>query len=151
METHMRQHMINSNWINLLKDFLKEASFGDMWVLTPRGWKQSIHKKFLILFKKKNWHPEIISNSQCTFVTMVKETPTQEDCLSLLNHSSVYNLTKSSTRTTHLPITTTRFHNETADITSTFCLSGRVGDEIHYLFNCTYFEYGCKKSPSQIP
>ena len=141
-------HKFQFKWIDSMKDSLNESGFGDMGIkrCCPSAIKELCYSQWITDIFQQNWHPETMSNNQCTIYKMFKETPKQESYLSLLDHYYIYDFMKLRTRTNHLPITKARFHNQTADITCPFFWSGEVGDEIYYLFNCKYFEQKREKS-----
>ena len=62
-----------------------------------------------------------------------------ESYLKEVDPALAYSLIKFRTRTNHLPVTKGRF-NEKAIVSCNLCQTGEVGDEIHYLFKCQYFE-----------
>ena len=80
-----------------------------------------------------------MNNSQCTFYKLFKETHQQENYLSQLSQNQRIYLSKFRTRTNHLPITKARFHNNQANVNCPLCPGEKVGDELHYIFDCDYF------------
>ena len=88
----------------------------------------------------QNWNSELQCNSQCKTYKLIKEKPKIEEYLVTMDNAIKYKLLRFITRVHHLPATYNRYREENEyDTTCPLCPLGVLGDEIHYLFVCNYF------------
>ena len=128
-------------WLNHIKTALSNSGFYELWEskFVDVNWLKSAFSQRLADIFQQKWHDDVMNNSQCTFYKLFKETHQQENYLSQLSQNQRIYLSKFRTRTNHLPITKARFHNNQANVNCPLCPGEKVGDELHYIFDCDYF------------
>ena len=128
----------NFKWINKIRNILEETSLLSSWQSNSINMtllKDSCNNIFL-----RRWKDEVNQNSQCSFYELIKPLPKIEKYMLDIRHSAKSNLLKFIMRNNHLPVTYNRFYEKyTYDDKCPLCKSGEVGNEIHYLFSCTFF------------
>ena len=132
----------NFKWSARIKQLLDNAGFSYVWNA------QNLNSKhFVKVFKLRcndmflqNWNSELQCNSQCKTYKLIKEKPKIEEYLVTMDNAIKYKLLRFITRVHHLPATYNRYREENEyDTTCPLCPLGVLGDEIHYLFVCNYF------------
>ena len=128
----------NFKWINKIRNILEETSLLSSWQSNSINMtllKDSCNNIFL-----RRWKDEVNQNSQCSFYELIKPLPKIEKYMLDIRHSAKSNLLKFIMRNNHLPVTYNRFYEKyTYDDKCPLCKSGEIGNEIHYLFSCTFF------------
>ena len=133
----------NFKWVCYVKYTLETAGFAYMWLdnnVEPASLKLVFQQRMTDMFKQ-NWHAEVHKNSQCDFYSKIKKNHGFEKYLSIQDCKARYSLTKFKTRSHHLPITRNRFDNEpSVSRQCTLCAAQSIGDETHYLLECSFFK-----------
>ena len=128
-------------WLEHIKTNLDNSGFSWVWDATSDinidSFKSAFKQRCTDIFKQK-WESDLNENSQCSSYHLFKRVHIMEEYWKL-DHKYALNLAKFRTRTHHLPVTRNRFYNND-DIYCELCVKHEIGDEIHYLFNCDYFE-----------
>ena len=136
-------HDANLKWPSKIKSILHETELTYMWYdpfLNVKSskllLKQICHDNFI-----KHWKKNMAKNSQCKVYKLFKEFPKIESYVTELKTPLLINFIHFITRVHHLPVTADRFmHNsDTKTKICTKCELNEIGDESHYLFNCTFF------------
>ena len=111
----------NFKWVDHVKDVIDKSDFSYVW--------------------NEEWLDKIANNSQCDFYKMFKESLLFENYLIELDPSDRYVIAKFRTRTRHLPVTRNRFQEKSnTNILCPLCDHNAIGDEVHFLFKCPYFQ-----------
>ena len=96
---------------------------------------------------KQNWQRQMDNNSQCTFYSSVKQNPFKEEYLKIPDCSISRVLAKFRMGAHHLPSTRNRYDRDGPKerLLCNLCSANVLGDELHYLFNCSFFDDKRKK------
>ena len=104
-------------------------------------WIKHIVRKSLEDQFCQNWHTELNNSSRCNIYRIFKSEFCFEKYLLDLHGASRSVYIKFRCRNNKLPIVTGAFHDvQYQDRKCTLC-NGDIGDEYHYLFNCTAFTH----------
>ena len=131
------------NWCAKITRVLECTGFSQIWVnpsLYSCSVKRSLSGKLKDIFKE-NWLHDINNNTQCSIYKLFKHEHGMEKYLVLLNDHHKYIISNFRMRVHNLPITRNRFSRDNMfDVVCKLCDSGDIGDEIHYLFHCHFFQ-----------
>ena len=153
----------SSPWLLYVKQLLNESGFSHVWInqntgcsvdLFKKRFKQRIYEQYL-----QTWSSEIFNSPKCKNYRMYKTELSYERYLNVLPTCSRRILTRFRCRNHKLPIEIGCYYNIERNLrTCSVCNSQDVGDEFHYLFNCTYLRSArrkylpnyCQNNPSAV-
>ena len=119
------------NFINCWNDQIVNKNFN-----LSRKVKQSLHDTFVV-----SWKNEVYNLSKCTNYRMYKSTFGLEKYLTILPQDLLYNFCRFRCSSHRLPIETGRFFSiDRSERICDLCSKYELGDEFHYIFNCTLFK-----------
>ena len=132
-------------WLELVKDTLDELGLSQF-INNP----QPIDPKHILGKVKsrlrdtrlQSWREETDSKPVCSFYMKIKERPCIDKflCDPMINKSLRTAMSRFRTRCNSLPVTRNRFNPCAASrLACELCGSGEIGDELHYLFSCKFF------------
>ena len=137
-------NVYHSKWLNCVKDILDKTGFINCWndqivnknFNLSRKVKQSLHDTFVV-----SWKNEVYNLSKCTNYRMYKSTFGLEKYLTILPQDLLYNFCRFRCSSHRLPIETGRFFSiDRSERICDLCSKHELGDEFHYIFNCTFFK-----------
>ena len=133
----------SSPWIQKIETTLEHtgmSSLFDVVANTSKSWFKNNTKIRLNNLYAHKWSEAVFNNSVCLnyrVMTVVKKT---QNYILKLPKKYVYILCKFKCANHHLPIVEGRYTNTPVhERTCTLCTTNDIGDEFHYLFNCTFF------------
>ena len=131
------------DWVNHVQVSLGNIGMNDLFMFDGNGFSCDYIKKAVKLriadMYKQDWHNELYVHEYCDFYKTIKTDWHQMKYLTCLNYYQRKTLCKWRCRSNQLPISTSRF-NITDEILCPFCIKDElVGDELHYLFKCPFF------------
>ena len=137
-----------SKWIEKLESIFNETGMANLWLNEMDGFNTEYIKCALKLrlndIRRQKLESEIQENSMCSNYRIFKTNLGIEEYLMKLDYNERINLCKFRSRNHNLPITNTRFfEDKEANRHLTFCTKcnkNKVGDEMHYLLECSFFE-----------
>ena len=139
----------HSKWLNCVKDILNKCGFINYWN------DQFVPRNFNLLKKVKQyfndsyveyWKLQIFNAPKCTNYRMYKSEFGLEKYFTILPPNLMYNMCKFRCGSHKLPIEMGRFFSiDRSERICDLCNKEELGDEFHYLFNCTFFKDERKK------
>ena len=135
-------------WIEFLKHNIGNIGMLDIWFYSGNGFtnryiKEAIKLRFKDIYIQE-WQASKTNHPYCSFYKVIKSEFTQEDYLLKLSYKHRVALCKFRCRSNYLPISCTRFDNESDEVAESricpLCRLYLVGDELHYLFTCPFFK-----------
>ena len=141
---HSFKYDFNFKWIKHVKDTINKINLFNFWTLDCfelTEFKNLFKRKCMFDFRLR-WETEMKNNSQCSFYRLIKNTPFQENYLKTQHYGIISTLSKFRTGSHHLPYTRKRFDKSGShhSLECELCAQNVVGDEIHYLFHCNFFD-----------
>ena len=137
------KNIYSSPWINKVETTLEHMGMSflfDVVTNTKKGWFKNNTKLRLNNIYVHKWSESVFNNSVCInyrAMTVVKKTQTY---ILKLPKKYVYILCKFKCANHHLPIVKGRYTDTPVhERTCPLCTINDIGDEFHYLFNCTFF------------
>ncbi len=131
-----------SPWILKIKNILDSMGMSDLWSMESlnRSWfKQAVNLRTSDI-SKQNWCAEVNESGSCVNYKIFKEELMFENYLINLDVGERMALTKFRCANNRLPITTGRYTNiPRYQRYCNICNLQKIGDEFHYLFECTAF------------
>ena len=129
-------------WPAKIKNILEDTGLSYLWHVQVADYldsksqiKSKCHKLFL-----DRWTEAVRSNSQCDFYRLIKSQPKLENFLIDLSYSLRIDTTKFFIRGHHLPVTLDRWNQgSSVDRKCKKCNQNVIGDENHYVFDCSFF------------
>ena len=131
-----------SDWIHTLENTLSHLGMYDIWLFQGNGFctniiKNRVKRKILDTYMQE-WSAEVQMHDFCDLYQYFKTNSNLEKYLIELTFYQRLILTKWRLRSNNLPISKTRFELND-DVVCPFC-PDYIGDEIHYLFVCKFFD-----------
>ena len=135
----------NFKWLDFIKDILNECGLSYVW--NDEGlhnfnikWLKELVKQILNDQFQQTLLSNMRNSSKASNYILFKENCDFEDYLDILSDKERITLCKFRTTNHRLIIETGRWHNiDRDDRICTLCNAGLIGDEFHYLLECTYF------------
>ena len=132
-------------WLDFIKDILNECGLSYVW--NDEGlhnfnikWLKELVKQILNDQFQQTLLSNMRNSSKASNYILFKENCDFEDYLDILSDKERITLCKFRTTNHRLIIETGRWHNiDRDDRICTLCNAGLIGDEFHYLLECTYF------------
>ena len=150
-----KENVYHSKWLNCIKDILIKTGNTQVWddqnvdvnFHLSKKVKQSLFDTFV-----ENWKDQVYNSSKCSKYRMYKTTFGLEKYLTVLPQDLLYNLCRLRCSSHKLPIETGRFFAiDRSERICNLCNKQELGDEFHYLFNCTYFiQERCRYLPKNL-
>ena len=132
-----------SKWVANIIDLLDKYGLSHIWLEQKQvnvNWVKLVFEQRIRDTIKQNWHNEVQNNSQCINYRIVKDNLDFESYLRKLNCNDRINLCKFRCGNHHLPCVAGRYVNiPRSERKCNLCDLNAIGDEFHYLFECTYF------------
>ena len=137
------KHDFKFKWVKHIKDTINKVNLFNFWTsdtFDPQNFKTTLKQKCNLDFKLR-WEDDLRKNSQCEFYRKIKSSPSQEKYIKIQNYSTTITLARFRMGSHHLPLTHGRFKPDTPEENKfcTLCSLNVVGDEIHYLSTCDFF------------
>ena len=145
----MYQYMLNlenfrSKWLDEIKSILIEVGRYDVWQYqnkTPYTITKQYLKQTLLDLNLQNWRESLNASSKGKNYSIIKESIALERYLTILSKNRYSVLVKFRTGNHFFPIETDRWLGiELNDRKCSLCDLNDIGDEIHYLLICPFFE-----------
>ena len=143
IKIHHEKNTYKSIWIEKVKDTLANIQmpyFFDNVTKECKNWFKNTTKTRLEEFYAKKWSDTVYSNSSCLnyrAMTLIKK---KQNYVLKLPKYYVYAMCKLKCINHYMPIVAGRYNNiPLDDRLCTLCQLNEIGDEFHYLFNCTFF------------
>ena len=142
-------NVIKSPWISYVKTCLDNLGLSEYFInqsVIDTGHfklmvKSRLHDQFL-----QDWNSSVFNSSKCSVYRLYKVEHGFEEYLDILPSNLAHFLCKFRTLNHKLPIEKERYlnidHNQRV---CHLCNSHSLGDEFHYLFECTFFNNDRKK------
>ena len=133
----------HSKWLICVRDVLFECGFHNCWneqavsrnVNLSRNVKQFLFDKFVV-----EWKYQIFNSPKCINYRIYKSDFGIEKYFTVLPPDLMYTLIRFRCGSHKLPIETGRFYNiDRSERLCDLCDKEELGDEFHYIFNCTFF------------
>ena len=132
-----------SKWVANIIDLLDNYGLSQIWLEQKQvnvNWVKLVFEQRIRDTIKQNWYNEVQNNSQCINYRIVKDNLDFESYLRKLNYNDRINLCKFRCGNHHLPCVAGRYVNiPRSKRKCKLCDLNAMGDEFHYLFECTYF------------
>ena len=136
---------ITFKWLDFIKDVLNECGLTYVW--NDQGlynvntkWLKELIKQILNDQYLQTLFSDMHNSSKASNYKLFKENCEFEEYLDILNNKERIVLCKFRTANHRLIIETGRWHNiDRENRICTLCDEGLVGDEFHYLLECSYF------------
>ena len=143
IKTHHDKNTYKSIWIEKIKATLDKSQMPyifDNVTIECKNWLRNSTKVRLEEYYAKKWSDTVYKNSSCLnyrAMTLVKRT--QNYVLKLPKYY-IYAMCKFKCVNHYMPIVAGRYSDTPIDERlCTICQLNEIGDEFHYLFNCTFF------------
>ena len=133
-----------SPWVNYIQSILNNCGLSYVWTSQCLGinanWlKRAIELCYQDQFQQ-HWHSIIDNSNKCSIYRMFKSKFQFESYLNNVPFKLRKYLTKFRCRSTHIPVEAGIFIGVERDHRlCTLCPLHVLGDEFHYIFQCTYF------------
>ena len=133
-----------SKWVEFIKTILNQCGMGNVWIhqtsiqhnTIKLQVKQTLQDQYL-----QHWHATLQESHKGRNYSIFKTTISLEPYLINLNRADYLNLIKFRTGNHRLPVETGRWNKvHYHDRKCPLCNSNDVGDEMHYLLLCPFFE-----------
>ena len=144
-----KRNIYHSPWIKFVKESLEQLGFAEYWinqsVLSP------VHFQNIVKTRLKDqyiqfWNETLQSSNKYTNYRLFKDEFKFENYLKCLPRNLALSLCHYRCCNHKLPIEKGRFYCiERDNRTCHMCNSNVLGDEFHYIFECTYFKAERKK------
>jgi len=138
-----------SPWVKFIKNSINELGMTNVWLdyqNVNKSWLRLAVKQRLNDMFHQNWHSTINESSQCVNYRLFKTTLRLEEYMVKLPIQYRVTLTKFRCGNHRLPIVTGRYLGiDRKDRICKKCLGNKLGDEFHYIFECSFFESERKK------
>ena len=135
--------VLHSNWLLSIQRVLDELGMSHLWL------SQNVysHSSFKNIVKRglqdqfvQNWRSKIYESSSCLNYRVFKDSFELERYLIDIPYGLAINLLKFRCRNSKLPVVIGQYNNVTVNNRlCTLCDSHFVGDEFHYLLECSFF------------
>ncbi len=132
-----------SKWLLFVKKVLDDAGLSFVWLnqgqnMSTEWLKQTLKQKLADQFVQE-WHSEVDKSSTCINYRIFKNDFAFENYINVLPMKYRIIFSKFRCRNYKIPIVTGLYSNTPLeDRLCTLC-NNDIGDEFHYIFNCTYF------------
>lgn len=143
---YMIQQNINNKWITHIKTILNHTGFYNLWInqttITGKSTHKFIKHRLIDQFKQE-WHAKLGNSSKGTTYLSFKDNIDFETYLTILPQSLRLSMFHYRTGNHRLPIETGRWRQSFVPHESrkcTLCTTNDIGDEMHYLLICPFFE-----------
>ena len=147
-------------WFSKINKILDDFGFSNVFLAPVAYGTSKCADHFIKVFKNRvndvsnqEWCSNVVSNSQCTFYQTVKTRNCFEGYIKCLDGKYLYNMISFRTRCHRLPVTNNRFCRKNMNMSTicTLCSLNEIGDEMHCLFKCPFFENARKDLLSYLP
>ena len=139
----LNTHNFQSKWINKIQNILTEIGRPDIWQYQNLNLHKNTKDLVNAILKDQylqDWYSQLQNSNKGKNYSLFKESISLEKYLILLQKQDYQNLIKFRTTNHFLPIGTGRWNNiDLDDRKCQLCTKNVIGDEIHYLLDCTYF------------
>ena len=131
-------------WIHHIRSILNESGRPDLWLKqfdhipfsSSKIIKQTLIDQFI-----QNWNGLLQNSSKGKNYALFKDNTSQEKYLTILNGNLAKIMLKFRTGNHKLPVEVGRWHNiELTDRKCQLCHSSSIGDEFHYILECSFFK-----------
>lgn len=134
--------LFHSKWLMTVKDCLNFTGFHNIWQLqenVPIGIAKLVKSKLIDNYKQE-WLEAVFNSPKCLNYRIFKSEIVLEQYFNLLPYDLASALCHFRTLNHKLPVEHGRFWGvERDDRICELCSANRLGDEFHYLFECSYF------------
>ena len=125
----------------------------DIWVHEGLGFSNEYVKKSVKLrlddMFKQQWQEDVNNHDYCDHYKIIKNQWGIESYLTKLSFVNRLSFCKWRCRSNQIPITKSRF-DINDEIICPLCHNDSIGDEIHYLIDCKFFDSDRKKLQDEI-
>ena len=136
---------ISFSWCIYVENILSTTNFQDLWnnqskYDTKKYFKKDIFK-VLDSNTHKEWCQDLLSSPKCLNYRIFKVTPQFESYITDSRLSTVQKIALCQFRcgSTRIPVNNFNFSNNPNEKLCPVCKNGQIGDEFHYIFECTKF------------
>ena len=143
-----RNNQVLSNWLTCIYNILNKMGFSNYWLsqqACPKIFKNIVNVRQTDIFIQE-WNETMFNNSKCITYRAFKDKFQFENYLVKLPTKLRILFCRFRVSNHKLPVETGRYINLPHDQRIChLCNSNNLGDEFHYLFECTYFSNDRKK------
>ena len=136
-------NVYHSKWLNCVKNILLESGYIQCWndqSVTKNMCLSKNVKKYYCECFIEIWKTQVFNSSKCINYRIYKNEFGLEKYLTMLPSDLMYSLCKFRCSSHRLPIEAGRFYSiDRSERICDLCDLNELGDEFHYLFNCTFF------------
>lgn len=137
-------NQIESKWINYIRAILNEAGRGDLWVRQFVSIPLCTGKIVKCILKDQffqSWNDSLQNSSKGRNYSLFKDNINCENYIKTLNSINVINMLKFRTGNHKFPVEVGRWNNvDISERKCHLCQTSSIGDEFHYLLECSYFQ-----------
>ena len=134
----------NPKWLDMVSSCLANIGMNDVWIMQGNGFTTDYVnlavKRRLKYIYLQQWYEDKQKNNFCN---TIKDEWNLEYYLTKLNCFQRKILSKFRCRSNYLPVSQIKFYQNEDDwedcLLCPFCRDDSVGDEFHYLFQCSFF------------
>ena len=143
---------VNSRWIKFIHNILNDCGLNYVWQFQhfmkfDKNWLNTTVKNILNDQFKQAWNSDLENSPKAFSYRIFKTEHCFETYLDQLNERDRITLIRFRTTNHKLPIETGRWLNiDRNDRICTFCNSNKLGDEFHYLLECSTFQDDRRKN-----
>lgn len=140
----LKSNEINSKWINFIQSILCECGRQDLWLRQFNSIPASVGKtvKRIMLDQfQQTWNGNLQTSSKGKNYSLFQDNIRTEAYINILQGSLVISMLKFRTANHKLPIEIGRWNGtDLQDRKCQLCHTSRIGDEFHYLLECSSFK-----------
>ena len=134
----------NPKWLDMVSSCLANIGMNDVWIMQGNGFTTdyvnlAVKRKLNDIYLQQ-WYEDKQKNN---FYNTIKDEWNLEYYLTKLNCCQKKILSKFRCRSNYLPVSQIKFYQNEDDwedcLLCPFCRDDSVGDEFHYLFQCSFF------------
>lgn len=139
----MNTPIFESKWINQIKNTLNEVGRTDIWLNQDQIVYKNVHKLVKSILTdqfQQKWFSNLNNSNKGKNYSVFKSKVDLEKYLLILKKKDHMPLVKLRTGNHHLPVETGRWNNiDISDRKCNLCNLNDVGDELHYVLKCPFF------------
>lgn len=136
-------NMYTYKWINYIKETLQSVGRNDIWISQQVNNAKGLKLKISEILKNQEmqlWHERLEGSSKGIIYRIFKHNIKFESYLTLIPESYYIPILKFRTSNHKLPVETGRWENvQHSERKCLLCNADKIGDEFHYLFECSSF------------
>lgn len=140
----LKSNEINSKWVCFIQSVLCECGRQDLWLRQSHSIPASVGKivkRTMLDQFQQNWNGNLQTSSKGRNYSLYQDNILIENYINILHGSLVIAMLKFRTANHKLPIEVGRWNDtDLRDRKCQLCQSSSIGDEFHYLLECSFFK-----------